>query len=139
MKQYDEYQKYYNYKYGFHSFNILMFLLFINFTLSTFLETQWAETKELEYILLVFPAVAYSLIMNIYRGSYYKKNSLSELHSFFIGLWGLGFSLWTIFLGPNILSNGQITSNIVFLLLGAMWFLGALVHLTKSIIEKRRK
>lgn len=139
MKQYDEYQKYYNYKYGFHSFNILMFLLFINFTLSTFLETQWAETKELEYILLVFPAITYSLIMNIYRGSYYKKNSLSELHSFFIGLWGLAFSLWTIFLGPDILSDGQITSNIVFLLLGTMWFLGALVHLTKSIVEKRRQ
>lgn len=139
MKQYDEYQKYYNYKYGFHSFNILMFLIFINFTLSTFLETQWAETKELEYILLIFPAVYYSLLMNIYKGSYYKKNSLSALNSFFLGLWGVIFSLYIIFLGPDILSSsGQVTSGIFPLLLGLMWVCGATVHAIASLIENKK-
>lgn len=72
MNQYDEYQKYLNYKHGSHSFNILMLSILINSSLATF-DIQWAETRELEYALLVFPALYYSLLMNIYKGSYYKK------------------------------------------------------------------
>lgn len=137
MKQYDEYQKYYNYKYGFHSFNILMLSILINSSLATF-EIQWAETRELEYALLVFPALYYSLLMNIYKGSYYKKNSLSALNSFFLGLWGVIFSLWIIFMGPEILSSsGQVASGIVPLLLGLMWVFGATVHAIASLIENK--
>lgn len=138
MKQYDEYQKYYNYKYGFHSFNILMLSILINSSLATF-EIQWAETRELEYALLVFPALYYSLLMNIYKGSYYKKNSLSALNSFFLGLWGVIFSLWIIFMGPDILSSsGQVASGIVPLLLGLMWVFGATVHAIASLIENKK-
>lgn len=138
MKQYDEYQKYYNYNYGFHSFNILMLSILINSSLPTF-EIQWAETRELEYALLVFPALYYSLLMNIYKGSYYKKNSLSALNSFFLGLWGVIFSLWIIFLGPDILSSsGQVTSGIFPLLLGLMWVCGATVHAIASLIENKK-
>ncbi|GAB2499822.1 hypothetical protein GCM10008929_20490 [Alkalibacterium psychrotolerans] len=138
MKQYDEYQKYYNYKYGSHSFNILMLSILINSSLATF-EIQWAETRELEYALLVFPALYYSLLMNIYKGSYYKKNSLSALNSFFLGLWGVIFSLWIIFMGPDILSSsGQVTSGIVPLLLGLMWVCGATVHAIASLIENKK-
>ena len=57
MKQYDEYQKFMRYKYGYYSFMTLILLIVSNYILGLIFEVQWAQTKELETIIITFITV----------------------------------------------------------------------------------
>ncbi|PRY76201.1 hypothetical protein [Alkalibacterium olivapovliticus] len=137
MTGYDEYQKLMRYKYGSHSFTILLVLMFLNFTLSTYFDTQWAETKDMEYILLAYPAIYYSFITQIYHGAYFKKQQLSTLNVLFLGLFGLFFILPPLFSQTALIADGRVTSDIVFPLLGFMWLCGSIAYLIRRLVEKR--
>lgn len=112
--------------------------MFINYTLSTFLDLQWAETKELEYILLVYPAFFYSTITHIYHGAYYKKHQMSTLNTFFLALSGLFITLISLSETEPLILDGQVTSDIIFPLLGLLWLTSSVTYLVKRILDKRR-
>ncbi|GAB2318901.1 hypothetical protein IRB23SM22_11590 [Alkalibacterium sp. s-m-22] len=81
MGNFDEYQKLLRYKYGSQAFMILISLQFINFGLGLFTDFQWGETRETEYILLIFIPILYSLVMYIYHGAYFLKHQNGKLYS----------------------------------------------------------
>lgn len=73
MKYYDEYQKFMRYKYGHHAFAIVLTLTILNMIISSAYDIQWAQTKEIESIVIIVLAVFYAIIMSIYRGAYFAK------------------------------------------------------------------
>ncbi|MCC5894385.1 MAG: hypothetical protein JJU16_02910 [Alkalibacterium sp.] len=138
MKKYDEYQKFMRYKYGSHSFHILWFLIFANYTFGTIYNIQWAETKELEYILLAYIAIFYTLIMYVYHGAYYKKNQLSILNTLFAGIFGFFYLFWSLSVHLDFISDGRITFNITLPFLGVMWLSTSVAYLIRHLAEKRK-
>lgn len=138
MNQFDEYQKLMRYKYGYHSFFIIVALSIINFNLELFYDIQWAETKSLEYILFIFLAIGYSIVMNVYKGAYFTKKQNSHLYAFiflFIGL--ANFYLSTSSYSPLII-DGLLTSNIIKLVNGLIWTSIPVAYFTRLLVEKRR-
>lgn len=89
MTNYDEYQKFIRYKYGHHSFLLVLILVFINSWLSLFRDIQWAETKELETMLLIFIAVIYSIVMNTYHGAYFNRKQSPKIYAFIFFILGI--------------------------------------------------
>lgn len=138
MDQFDEYQKFMRYKYGYHSFFIIVALSLINFNLELFYDIQWAETKSLEFILFVFLAVGYSIVMNVYKGAYFTKKQNSNLYAFiflFIGL--ANFYLSTSPYSP-LMIDGLITSNSIKLVNGLIWTSLSVAYFTRHLVDKRR-
>ena len=67
MKKYDEYQKFMRYKYGYYSFNSLIFLVVFNYLIGLFFNFHWAITKELEIIILLIMIALFFINMMIKR------------------------------------------------------------------------
>ncbi|WP_423190216.1 hypothetical protein ACO1PF_04930 [Alkalibacterium sp. f15] len=139
MNQFDEYQKFMRYKYGYHSFFIIVALSIINFNLELFYDIQWAETKSLEFILFIFLAVGYSIVMNVYKGAYFTKKQNSNVYAFiflFIGL--ANFYLSTSPYSP-LMIDGLLTSNNIMLVNGLIWTSIPSAYFTRILVEKRRE
>lgn len=69
MKQYDEYQKFMRYKYGYYSFMTLILLIVSNYILGLIFEVQWAQTKELETIIITFITVLFFINISVYHNA----------------------------------------------------------------------
>lgn len=136
MTHFDEYQRFLRYKYGFHSFLIVVVLSAFNFSMSSIWSIQWAETKEAEYLFLLSIAVFYSFIMSIYKGAYFHKNETPALT---IPLFLLSSFLYLdTSLSSPLLSDGKLTMRGLYLLFAIMWFSGAILYVVKALIDKRR-
>ena len=136
MTHFDECQRFLRYKYGFHSFLIVVVLSAFNFSMSSIWSIQWAETKEAEYLFLLSIAVFYSFIMSIYKGAYFHKN---ETPAFTIPLFLLSSFLYLdTSLSSPLLSDGKLTMRGLYLLFAIMWFSGAILYVVKALIDKRR-
>ncbi|OJF90777.1 hypothetical protein [Alkalibacterium sp. 20] len=138
MTNYDEYQKFMRYKYGYHSFAIILILTVLNFNLDLIFNLQWAETKSLEFMLLIFLAIGYSIVMNIYKGAYFSKKQNPKIYAvifFFLGLANiyLSFSPYS-----PLISDGLVTSNSMMLVSGLLWISIPVAYLTRIIVEKKR-
>ncbi|MCC5890887.1 MAG: hypothetical protein JJU01_09965 [Alkalibacterium sp.] len=139
MNQYDEYQKHMRYKYDSYAFMLLLLLVFANFTLTSFNDFQWADPVGLEYLMLCFVAVTYSVLMYVYHGAYFSKRQNGKLYAglfFVIGLVNLytGFSPYS----PNIV-DGKLTFNIVMPFAGALFMLISLAYMLRLFVDKRRE
>lgn len=69
IKQYDEYQKFMRYKYGYYSFMTLILLIVSNYILGLIFEVQWAQTKELETIIITFITVLFFINISVYHNA----------------------------------------------------------------------
>lgn len=139
MGNFDEYQKLLRYKYGSHAFMILISLQFINFGLGLFTDFQWGETREAEYILLIFIPILYSLIMYIYHGAYFLKNQNGKLYSILFFIIGIllisqGFSPYA-----DIVSDGLVTLNAIGPVSGLIWISISLSYVVRNLVEKRKE
>lgn len=138
MTGYDEYQKLMRYKYGYHSFMIILVLSIINFNLTVFMELQWAESKSLEFMLLIFLAIGYSIVMNIYKGAYFAKHQNSKMYTVFFFLLGIA----NIYLSSSpyspLITDGLVTLNSIMLISGMLWISIPVAYLTRIFVEKRR-
>lgn len=138
MTGYDEYQKLMRYKYGYHSFMIILVLSIINFNLTVFMELQWAESKSLEFMLLIFLAIGYSIVMNIYKGAYFAKHQNSKMYAFIFFLLGIA----NIYLSSSpyspLITDGLVTLNSIMLISGMLWISIPVAYLTRIFVEKRR-
>ncbi|WP_423190218.1 hypothetical protein ACO1PF_04940 [Alkalibacterium sp. f15] len=138
MNQFDEYQKMMRYKYGYHSFFIIAVLSIVNFNLEVFFDIQWAETKSLEFILFIFLAVGYSIVMNVYKGAHFTKKQNSNVYAFFFLFTGLA----TIYLSASpyspLMIDGLLTSNSIMLVSGLIWTSIPVAYFTRLLVDKRR-
>lgn len=138
MKYLDEYQKFMRYKYGHHAFAIVLTLTILNMIISSAYDIQWAQTKEIESMVIMVIAVFYAIIMSIYRGAYFAKWENPIFYSIiflFIGLMNfyLSFSPHT----PMIV-DGQLTLNVMMLMSGIVWLAIPITYFVKLVVEKRR-
>ncbi|EXJ24325.1 hypothetical protein ADIAL_0064 [Alkalibacterium sp. AK22] len=139
MNQYDEYQKHMRYKYDSYAFMLLLVLVFANFALTFFTDFQWADPVGLEYLMLCFIAVAYSVLMYVYRGAYFTKRQNGKLYAglfFSVGL----LNLYTSFSpsSPAIIDDGKLTFNVVMPFAGLLFILISLSYVVKLLSEKRK-
>lgn len=118
MQSYDEYQQNMRYKYGYHSFEIITLLTLFNYFFSTVYNTQWAETKELEILVIILIANMYSLIMYSYRGAYLTKWQSPRLFSIVYFILGVIITTLSFFLSSPLISDGKLTSSILLFLIG---------------------
>ncbi len=136
MKYYDEYQKLLRYKYGYHSFLIIIVLSVINFNLTLFMDTQWAETKYLEFMLLLFFAAGYSIVMNVYKGSYFTRHQSVKMYSVFFLLGLVNLYLSSSPYSP-LIKDGLITSNSIMFVNALIFISMPIAFLSRIVVEKR--
>lgn len=139
MNQFDEYQKSLRHKYGYHSFMIILVLAITNFSLHLFYDFQWGETQSLEFILLLFLAIAYSIFMNVYKGAYFPKNEKAVRLTLLLCFGGI-FNIYLSF-SPHspLIVNGLLTTNSVILVSGLIWLSIPSAYFTRILVEKRRE
>lgn len=140
MNQYDEYQKQMRYKYDSHAFMILIVLVFANFMFTYFNDFHWADPIGLEYLVLCFVAVTYSVLMYIYRGAYFTKRQNGKLYAglfFVIGL----LNIYTSFspYSPAVVADGKLTFNVIMPFSGMLFMLISLAYVAKLLSEKRKE
>lgn len=136
MDQFDEYQKLMRYKYGAYSFIFLMLLIMINYLLSLVFEVQWAETKELEFFLLISIALGYFIVMSVYKGAFFHQKYKPTVYSviyFFLGLMNIYVSF-----SVSVIKDGRVTFNSIMLINGVLWFLIPAAYIIREFVEKRR-
>lgn len=138
MNKFDEYQKFMRYKHGAQAFFLFLFLWVVNFFSSVVLEVQWAETQHTETALLVFAAVAYSIVRNIYHGAYFTKRQSPIFYSLLFLVTGI-LNIWTS-LSPYtpLIENGKLTFNSIIFFTGFIWLSIPLTYLVRSVVEKVR-
>ena len=112
MKKYDEYQKLMRYKYGFHSFNLLIALLGLNVLLDIFFEVQWGETKNTEILVFIVISAIFFNVTSVYHNAYFHKDEDVKTQLWSLAIVG-GLSLFvsslTLFYNPeSILTNGRV-------------------------------
>ncbi|GAB2499829.1 hypothetical protein GCM10008929_20500 [Alkalibacterium psychrotolerans] len=139
MNQYDEYQKQMRYKYDSHAFMLLIVLVFANFMFTYFNDFHWADPIGLEYLVLCFVAVTYSVLMYIYRGAYFTKRQNGKLYA---GLF-FGTGLLNLYTGLSsnfpIFVDGKLTFDIIMPISGLIFILISLAYVAKLLSEKRKE
>lgn len=138
MQSYDEYQKHIRYKYGYYSFEIITFYTLFNYFLSALYDFQWAETKELEIIVIIFVANMYSLIMYSYRGAYLAKWQNSRRYSAIYYVLGVITMTLSFFLSSPLISNGRITSSSLLFLIGLVLIGIPFTSLVRRFVEDKQ-
>lgn len=139
MDQFDEYQKLMRYKYGYHSFFIIVVLAIINLNLELFFDVQWAETKTLEFMLFIFIAIGYSIAMNTFTGAYFAKNQNPKRFAAVFSLLGIANVIISSSPHSPLISDGLLTSNSIILASGLMWTTIPLAYFAKFVVDKRRE
>ncbi|MDZ7836363.1 MAG: hypothetical protein U5K84_14515 [Alkalibacterium sp.] len=137
MKNFDEYQKFMRYKYGYQAFGIVLVLTLINYFMSLFMSLL-GETRELETMVIVLIAIMYSLIMYIYKGAYFTKKQNHKLYAvifFLIGVLNIFNSLSPY---TPLIADGKITSNFLILIAGILWLSIPATYVTRMVVEKKR-
>ncbi|GEK91119.1 hypothetical protein [Alkalibacterium kapii] len=137
MDGFDEYQKLIRYQYGTYSFILLSVLTFVNYFLSFIFEIQWAETKELEFILLAFGTAVYFVAMSVYKGAYFRKKQRPKVNVFLFTLIGLAHIYLSISYSTPIILEGYVTFNSITLVPGLLFISIPLAYLTRVAVEKR--
>lgn len=138
MKSYDEYQKSVRYKYESHAFTLVMALTMLNFFVGFVLGIQWALVKEMEAVVIIFIALMYSVVMNVYHGAYFTKwqNPLRNSVVFFIlGIIVIGISLAS---DTPLLVDSQLSTSALYFLFGIMFLSVPCSYIAKVKVEKER-
>ncbi|WP_368645392.1 hypothetical protein AB4027_11125 [Alkalibacterium putridalgicola] len=138
MDNFDEYQKLMRYKYGYHSFFIIVALSIINFNLELFYDIQWAETKSLEFMLFIFLAAGYSIVMNVYKGAYFTKKQNSNMYAVIFLFIGIANFYLSISPYSPLIIDGLLTSNIIKLVNGLIWTSLPVAYFTRQLVDKKR-
>ncbi|WP_414839583.1 hypothetical protein [Carnobacterium sp. TMP28] len=122
MKQYDEYQKLMRYKYGYYSFISLISLIMLNYFLGLFPNLQWAATKELEIMIILFLVVLFFINISIYHHAYFRKIDNKNRISWLFLIMGL-FSLYLTYRNflnfpEELIVDGKVGSSAIRLFSG---------------------
>lgn len=138
MDPFDEYQRSLRHKYGYHSFLIIFVLGIINFNLHLFFDFQWGETQSLEFVLLLFFGVAYSIVMNIYNGAYFPKKQKALRLTLLFGFAGISNIYLSFSPHSPLIINGLLTTNSFMLVSGLVWLSIPSAYLTRILMEKKQ-
>ncbi len=141
MKQYDEYQKLMRYKYGYYSFISLISLIMLSYFLGLFSNLQWATTKELEMLIIMFIVILFFGNISVYNHAYFRKNDNKKGISLLFLLTGL-FSLYTTYqtfliMPEEIIIDGKIGSGAIQLFPGLLFLSIPITNFIRNRIDKK--
>lgn len=135
MREYDEYQKFLRYKYGYHSFVILFSLLAINH----FVDYQWAYSKENEIQILVWVTSIYFVVRLTFSGAYFGKRDNPLLANLFVSVPGLLY-LSDYLTGHSVLfENGRLAAGSIWFFIALFWLSIPLTYAIRTVVDKLRE
>lgn len=142
MKQYDEYQKFMRYKYGYYSFMTLILLIVSNYILGLIFEVQWAQTKELETIIITFITVLFFINISVYHNAYFRKNEDKKgsiIGLLFLGIFNIFVAYQSLGVYPeDFILNGKIGEGLIQFFSGIMFLSIPITYFIRDKIDKKR-
>ncbi|WP_301426262.1 hypothetical protein [Carnobacterium sp.] len=142
MKQYDEYQKFMRYKYGYYSFMTLILLIVSNYILGLIFEVQWAQTKELETIIITFITVLFFINISVYHNAYFRKNEDKKgsiIVLLFLGIFNIFVAYQSLGVYPeDFILNGKIGEGLIQFFSGLMFLSIPITYFIRDKIDKKR-
>ncbi len=142
MKQYDEYQKFMRYKYGYYSFMTLILLIVSNYILGLIFEVQWAQTKELETIIITFITVLFFINISVYHNAYFRKNEDKKgsiIGLLFLGIFNIFVAYQSLGVYPeDFILNGKIGEGLIQFFSGLMFLSIPITYFIRDKIDKKR-
>ncbi|WP_028274689.1 hypothetical protein [Atopococcus tabaci] len=135
ISEFDEYQKFLRYKYGYHSFGILFALLAVNH----FVDYPWAQSTEEETMILASVVANYFVVRLVFGGAYYGKREnpvLASLVAFVPGLLHLSAYLT----GQSVLfENGRLADNAFVFFSALFWMSIPITYVVRAVVDKIRE
>ena len=142
MKQYDEYQKFMRYKYGYYSFMTLILLIVSNYILGLIFEVQWAQTKELETIIITFITVLFFINISVYHNAYFRKNEDKKgsiIGLLFLGIFNIFVAYQSLGVYPeDFILNGKIGEGLIQFFSALMFLSIPITYFIRDKIDKKR-
>jgi len=142
IKQYDEYQKFMRYKYGYYSFMTLILLIVSNYILGLIFEVQWAQTKELETIIITFITVLFFINISVYHNAYFRKNEDKKgsiIGLLFLGIFNIFVAYQSLGVYPeDFILNGKIGEGLIQFFSGLMFLSIPITYFIRDKIDKKR-
>lgn len=142
MKQYDEYQKFMRYKYGYYSFMTLILLIVSNYILGLIFEVQWAQTKELETIIITLITVLFFINISVYHNAYFRKNEDKKgsiIGLLFLGIFNIFVAYQSLGVYPeDFILNGKIGEGLIQFFSGLMFLSIPITYFIRDKIDKKR-
>lgn len=138
MKSYDEYQKQIRYKYESRAFIIVIVLTMLNFYLGLVLGIQWAVTKESEAVFIIFIALTYSVVMNVFNGAHFTKWQNPSRNSLFFFLLGILIIIFSLASDTPLLVDRQLSTSALTFFFGISFISIPCSYIVKVQVEKER-
>ena len=142
MKQYDEYQKFMRYKYGYYSFMTLILLIVSNYILGLIFEVQWAQTKELETIIITLITVLFFINISVYHNAYFRNNEDKKgsiIGLLFLGIFNIFVAYQSLGVYPeDFILNGKIGEGLIQFFSGLMFLSIPITYFIRDKIDKKR-
>ncbi|MCC5890889.1 MAG: hypothetical protein JJU01_09975 [Alkalibacterium sp.] len=125
-----------DYKVGYHSYQVLSFLLIGNIALNLVFDFQWAETVEIEYFMILIASISVTMIISIYNQALHQTSPLFEFYAFGRILLGIYFIYQSFVYESPFVVNGLATISAATFLLGLMFIVFALTEYVRLLVDK---
>lgn len=138
MKSYDEYQKQIRYKYESRAFTIVIALTLLNFFLGLVLDIQWAVAKEFEAVFIIFIALTYSVVMNVFNGAHFTKWQNPSRYSLGFFVLGILIIIFSLASDTPLLVDRQLSTSALTFFIGISFISIPCSYIVKVRVEKER-
>lgn len=141
MEGFDEYQQFRRYRNGHQAFFLTNILIFISFIISLS-GGEWAESKGVEYFILLSIPSTYINIRNTWHGAYYRKKDNPLLYNIIFFVTGLLY-IWLFGsfgagTEAGVIEDGKITWKAAQLWVGMLWISIPITYFIRHYIDKRK-
>lgn len=138
MNIYDEYQKSIRYKYESRAFTLVIALTILNLFTGFVFNIQWTWAKEFEAVFIIFIALTYTVVMNVYNGAHFTKwqNPIRNSISFLV--LGLSLIIYSLVSRTPLLVDRQLSLSSFILLVGVSFLSIPCSYAAKVNAEKER-
>ncbi|WP_423190217.1 hypothetical protein ACO1PF_04935 [Alkalibacterium sp. f15] len=126
-----------DYKAGYHSYVILTAVLMGNIILNLLFDFQWAETTEIEYLMILLASMSVTMITGIYNQALHQINPLYRFYAYGWSLFGLYFVYQAFIYESHFVVNGLVTISAAILLFGLMFILSSLAYFVRLLVDKK--
>lgn len=123
-----------DYKVGYYSYQVLVVVLIINFNLNLLFDFQWAETVEIEYLMIVLASMSVTMITGIYNKALHQINPLYRFYAYALILFGMYYVYQSFIYESPFVVNGLLTISAAILLFGLMFILSAVTYFVRLLV-----
>lgn len=125
-----------DYKVGYHSYGVLIAVLMGNIYLNLLVDFQWAETVEIEYLMIVLASMSVTMIIGIYNKALHQINPLYRFYAYALILFGMYYVYQSFVYESPFVVNGLLSISAAILLFGLMFILSAVTYFVRLLVDK---